>query len=54
MLKIEKLHRQGEKYYSQVFVKECKITKGNLPAKSFLDGSETCPSSEDQSSYELS
>ena len=44
VLKIGNVYRQGEKYYPQVFVKEYKITKDNFPAKSFLDGLETYPS----------
>ena len=38
VLKIGNVYRQGRKYYPQIFVKECKITKDNFPAKSFLDG----------------
>ena len=54
VLKIGNVYRQGGKYYSQVYVKECKITKDNFPAKSFLDGFETYPLSENQSNYERS
>ena len=54
VLKIGNVYRQGGKYYPQIFVKECKITKDNFPAKSFLDGFQTYPSSENQSNYELS
>ena len=43
ILKIEKVYKQGEKYYLQIFVKECKIIEGNTSAKSFLDGFDTCP-----------
>ena len=44
VLKIGNVYRQGGKYYPQGFVKEYKITKDNFPAKSFLDGLETYPS----------
>ena len=54
VLKIGNVYRQEGKYYPQIFVKECKITKDNFPAKSFLDGFQTYPSSENQRNYELS
>ena len=54
VLKIRNVYRQGGKYYLQVFVKECKITKDNFPAKSFLDGFKTFPSIENLRSYERS
>ena len=54
VLKIGTVYRQSGKYYSQIFVKECKITKDNFLAKSFLDGFETYPSSEIQRNCECS
>ena len=54
VLKIRNVYRQGGKYYLQVFVKECKITKDNFPAKSLLDGFKTFPSIENLSIYERS
>ena len=35
VLKIGNVYRQGGKYYPQIFLKECKITKYNFPAESF-------------------
>ena len=46
VLKIGNFYRQRGTYYPQVFVRECKITKDNFPAKSFLDGFQTHPSRE--------
>ena len=46
VLKIASIYKQDGKYYTQVFVKECKIIENRGSTKSFLEGFETCPSLE--------
>ena len=46
VLKIASIYKQDGKYYTQVFVKECKIVENRGSTKSFSEGFETCPSLE--------